>query len=94
MPEDSRDFKFRFEISGIKKLILEVRFVLRSLGVVLEGPTLMLAEISVVLNTSVPSRVLKKKHNAIAYDRDGPVHVFGDNKSVITSSQKPEATLS
>jgi hypothetical protein len=24
---------------------------------------------------------------------DGPVNVFGDNKSVINSSQKPEATL-
>jgi hypothetical protein len=42
-----------------------------------DGPTLMLGDnmsnsnvrinMSVVLNTSVPSSVLKKKHNAIAY---------------------------
>jgi hypothetical protein len=50
------------------ELILEVRFMLRSLGVDLEGPTLMLGDnMSVVLNTSVSSSVLKKKHNAIAY---------------------------
>jgi hypothetical protein len=52
------------------ELILEVRYMLRSLGVALDGPTLMLGEnMSVVLNTTVPSSVLKKKHNAIAYDR-------------------------
>ena len=52
------------------ELIMEVRYMLRSLGVSLEGPTLMLGDnMSVVLNTSVPSSVLKKKHNAIAYHR-------------------------
>jgi hypothetical protein len=50
------------------ELILEVRFMLRSLGVDLDGPTLMLGDkMSVVLNTLVPSSALKKKHNAIAY---------------------------
>jgi Leucine Rich repeat len=50
------------------ELILEVRLMLRSLGVDLDGPTLMLGDnMSVVLNTSVPSSVLKKKNNAIAY---------------------------
>jgi hypothetical protein len=50
------------------ELIIELRFMLRSLGVDLEGPALMLGDnMSVVLNTSVPSSVLKKKHNAIAY---------------------------
>jgi hypothetical protein len=35
-----------------------------------DGHTLMLGDnMSVVLNTSVPSSVLKKKHNAIAYHR-------------------------
>jgi hypothetical protein len=44
--------------------------MLRSLGVDLDGPTRMLGDnMSVVLNTSVPSSVLKKKHNAIAYHR-------------------------
>jgi hypothetical protein len=52
------------------ELILEIRYMLRSLGVVLDGPALMLRDImSVVLNTTVPSSVLKKKHNAIAYHR-------------------------
>jgi hypothetical protein len=47
--------------------IVELRFMLRSLGVDLEGPVLMLGDnMSVVLNTSIPSSVLKKKHNAIA----------------------------
>jgi hypothetical protein len=44
--------------------------MLRSLGVALDGPVLMLGDnMSVVLNTTVPSSVLKKKHNAIAYLR-------------------------
>jgi hypothetical protein len=48
--------------------ILEVRYMLRSLGVALDGPALMLGDnMLVVLNTTVPSSVLKKKHNAIAY---------------------------
>jgi hypothetical protein len=52
------------------ELILEVRYMLRSLGVAFDGPTLMLGDnMSVVLNTTVPSSVLKKKHNAIAYHR-------------------------
>jgi hypothetical protein len=44
--------------------------MLRSLGVVLDGPALILGDnMSVVLNTTVPSSVLKKKHNTIAYHR-------------------------
>jgi hypothetical protein len=50
------------------ELTIEFRFILRSLGVDLEGPALMLGDnMSVVLNTSVPSSVLKKKHYTIAY---------------------------
>ena len=50
------------------ELILGDRFMLRLLGVALDGPTLMLGDnMSVVLNTEVPPSVLKKKHNAIAY---------------------------
>jgi hypothetical protein len=52
------------------ELILEIRYMLWSLGVVLDGPALMLGDnMSVVLNTCVPSSVLKKKHNAITYHR-------------------------
>jgi hypothetical protein len=44
--------------------------MLRSLGVALDGQALMLADnMSVVLNNTVPSSVLKKKKNAIAYHR-------------------------
>jgi hypothetical protein len=44
--------------------------MLRSLGVALDGPALMLGDnMSVVLITTFPSSVLKKKHNAIAYHR-------------------------
>jgi hypothetical protein len=52
------------------ELILEIRYMLRSLGVSLDGPALMLGDnMSVVLNTTVPSSVLKKHHNAITYHR-------------------------
>jgi hypothetical protein len=52
------------------ELILEVRYMLRSLGVLLNGSALMLGDnMSVFLNTTVPSSVLKKKHNATAYHR-------------------------
>jgi hypothetical protein len=37
-------------------------------GVALDGPALMLGDnMPVVLNTTVPSSALKKKHDAIAY---------------------------
>jgi hypothetical protein len=50
------------------ELILEVRFMLRSFSVDLDNPGLMLVmNMSVVLNTSIPSRVLKKKHNVNSY---------------------------
>jgi hypothetical protein len=52
------------------KLILEIRYMLRSLGVVLDGPALMLGDnMSIVFDTTVPSIVLKTKHNATAYHR-------------------------
>jgi hypothetical protein len=54
------------------ELILEIRYMLRSLGVALDGPALMLGDnMSVVLNATAPSSVLKKKHNAIANHRVG-----------------------
>jgi hypothetical protein len=52
------------------ELILEVRYMLRSLGVSLNGPALMLGDnMSVVLNNTVSSSALKKKHDATAYHR-------------------------
>jgi hypothetical protein len=52
------------------ELIIETRCQLRMLGVPVDGPALMLGDnMSIILNTSVPSSVLKKKHNAIAYHR-------------------------
>jgi hypothetical protein len=52
------------------ELILELRFTLRMIGVAIDGPTLMLGDNkSVVLNTTIPSSQLKKKHHACAYHR-------------------------
>ena len=51
-------------------LIIEMTHSLRSLGVPVDGPALLLGDNqSVVLNTTVPSSVLKKKHNAVAFHR-------------------------
>ena len=50
------------------ELILEYRHNLRMLGVEIEGPALMLGDNkSVILNTSVPLSMLKKKHAACNY---------------------------
>ena len=52
------------------ELIMEIRYQLRMLGVPINEPALMLGDnMSVVMNTTLPSSVLKKKHNAIAYHR-------------------------
>jgi hypothetical protein len=52
------------------EVILEYRYHLRMIGVPIDGPTLMLGDNnSVVMNTTIPSSVLKKKHNAVAYHR-------------------------
>ena len=51
-------------------LIIETRYMLHTIGARIDGPALMLGDnMSVVLNTSVPSSVLKKKHCAISYHR-------------------------
>jgi hypothetical protein len=52
------------------ELILEIRYMLQSFRVALDGQELMLGDnISVVMNPTAPSSVLKKKHNAIGYHR-------------------------
>jgi hypothetical protein len=52
------------------ELVIELRYKLRMLGVPIDSPTHLLGDnMSVVLNTTVPSSQLKKKHNAIAYHR-------------------------
>ena len=52
------------------ELIIEIQYALCMLGVPLDEPAMMLGDnMSVVLNTSIPSSVLKKKHNAINYHR-------------------------
>jgi hypothetical protein len=44
--------------------------MLRSSSVKEDGPKLMLGgNMSVILNSSIPSSILKKKHHAIAYHR-------------------------
>jgi len=52
------------------ELILETRYKLRMLGVPVEGPAMLLGDnLSVILSTTIPSSVLKKKHQAICYHR-------------------------
>ena len=52
------------------ELIMEIRFILRAMGTEPDGAALMLGDNnSVVLNCTMPSSVLKKKHNAAAYHR-------------------------
>ena len=47
---------------------MEYCFLLRAMGVEPDGPALILGgNNSVVLNYTMPSSVLKKKHNAVAY---------------------------
>jgi hypothetical protein len=54
----------------VTELILEIGYMQRSLGVSFDGPALMLENnMPVILNTTVSSSVLKKKHNAITYHR-------------------------
>jgi hypothetical protein len=50
--------------------IIELRYILRMVGIPINRPALLLGNnSSVVLNTLVPSSVLKKKRNACAYHR-------------------------
>ena len=52
------------------ELVIEMRYKLRMLGVPLEETSLLIGDnMSVILNTTLPSSMLKKKHNAIAYHR-------------------------
>ena len=64
-------------------LIIEMQHNLRSLGVPLDGPALLPGDNqSVVLNTTVPSSILKKKHNAVAYHHIGEAIVCGITRFV------------
>ena len=50
--------------------VVEIHYKLRMLGVPVEEPTLLLGDnMSVILNTTVPSSQLKKKASAISYHR-------------------------
>ena len=52
------------------EIALEYRYNIRMLGYDVDGPTTILGDNNaVILNTTVPSSQLKKKHNAIAYHR-------------------------
>ena len=49
-------------------MVIELWYMLHMLGIPVDGPSLMLGDNnSVVLNTFIPSSVLKKKHHACAY---------------------------
>ena len=68
-------------------LIIEMRYKFRMLGIKLEPQTMMLGDnMSVVLNTTIPSSALKKKHLACSYHRireaiAGRFIIFGQIKS-------------
>ena len=50
--------------------IIEFRYKLRMMGIAIQGPSQVLCDNkSVVLNMTLPSSTLKKKHNAIAYHK-------------------------
>ena len=50
------------------ELKMEYQYLMRMLGVPLDGPALMLGDNNnVVLNTTMPNSVLKKKHSACSY---------------------------
>jgi hypothetical protein len=52
------------------ELIIEFRYKVRMLGVPVTETALMLGDnMSIIINTTIPSSQLKKKHNAIAYHR-------------------------
>ena len=52
------------------ELIISMRYKLRMLGVKLEDTSLLVGDnMSVVLNTTIPSSMMKKKHNACAYHK-------------------------
>jgi hypothetical protein len=59
--EDSGDINFGSELVALRmatELIIEVMYMLRSLGAALDGPALMLGDnMSVFLNTIVPSSI-------------------------------------
>jgi len=50
------------------EIAMEYRYALRMLGVEIDGPCQMFGDNnSVILNTTLPSSQLKKKHNSVAY---------------------------
>jgi len=50
------------------KLILKIQYKLHMLGIPVDMPVLLLGDnLSMLMNTTVPSSVLKKKHQAINY---------------------------
>jgi Reverse transcriptase (RNA-dependent DNA polymerase) len=52
------------------ELIMQFRYMMRMLGVPIEGPATLCGDNrAVMINTTIPSSQLKKKHNAIAYHR-------------------------
>jgi hypothetical protein len=52
------------------EMVMEVRYKLRMLGVNIEKTSMLLGDnMSVILNTTLPSSMLKKKHHAVSYHR-------------------------
>ena len=54
---------------GVDKVV-EMRYMLRMLGVPMKGPSIMFGDNLAVINSSaIPDDTLKKRHNALSYHR-------------------------
>jgi hypothetical protein len=75
-------------------MIMEMRYKLHMLGVPIRGASLLLGDnMSVVLNTTIPSSPLKKKHLACAYHRIREAVAAGIITYAHVSSQENMADL-
>ena len=76
------------------ELSMALRYHLRMLGVPINGQTMAFGDnMSVIVNCSLPSSGLKKKHNAIAYHKVGEAVAAGVLKLYHIPSKENPADL-
>ena len=68
---ETATYGFEFVIVRIATdKIIETRYMLRMLGVPLNGPSYLFGDnLAVVNSSSIPDDTLKKRHNALSYPR-------------------------
>ena len=75
------------------EMVLEMRIMLRALGIPVNGLSYLFGDdLSVVTNTTIPSSMLKKKHNAISYHRVREAVAETCTQDVPTVNSNPMAT--